>query len=187
MIFTFVFAFDSDSREGVPRPSPERMRWIYMAASVSAPAGNEDVRAKGQRQRQKWIPAFAGMTAVDNSEREWLFQQPFPARVTPSLPGRVSSRISPQLPYPGFRPDGREFRARARVFPAIRGGRKWTGQFGMRRGERRRFDLQTLARVSPPAPAGRFLPHRSESSKWFNPPSSVGLNPEISVKLDKFR
>ena len=28
-------------------------------------------------------------------------------------------RISPQLPYPGLRPDGREFRARARVFPAI--------------------------------------------------------------------
>ena len=34
-----------------------------MAASVSFPAGNEDVRAKGQRQRRKWIPAFAGMTS----------------------------------------------------------------------------------------------------------------------------
>ncbi len=63
MFFAFVFAFDSDSREGAPHPSPERMRWIYMAASVSFPAGREDVRAKGQRQRRKWIPAFAGMTA----------------------------------------------------------------------------------------------------------------------------
>ena len=62
MIFAFVFAFDSDSREGVPRPSPERMRWIYMAMSVSSPSGSKDIRAKGQRQRRKWIPAFAGMT-----------------------------------------------------------------------------------------------------------------------------
>ena len=62
MIFAFVFAFDSDSREGAPRPNPERMRRIYMAASVSSPVGREDVRAKGQRQRRKWIPAFAGMT-----------------------------------------------------------------------------------------------------------------------------
>ena len=63
MIFAFVFAFDSASRDGAPRPSPERMRWICMAASVSSPAGSEDVRAKSQRQRRKWIPAFAGMTA----------------------------------------------------------------------------------------------------------------------------
>ncbi len=62
MIFAFVFAFDSDSREGASRPNPERMRWIYMAESVSFPAGSEDVRAKGQKQRRKWIPAFAGMT-----------------------------------------------------------------------------------------------------------------------------
>ena len=62
MIFAFVFAFDSDSREGASRPNPERMRQIYMAASVSSPVGREDVRAKGRRQRRKWIPAFAGKT-----------------------------------------------------------------------------------------------------------------------------
>ena len=62
MIFPFVFAFDSDSREGAPRPNPERMRRIYAVASVSSPVGREDVQAKGQRQRRKWIPAFAGMT-----------------------------------------------------------------------------------------------------------------------------
>ena len=62
MIFAFVFAFDSDLREGTPHPNPERMRRIYMAASVSSPVGRENVRAKGQRQRRKWIPAFAGMT-----------------------------------------------------------------------------------------------------------------------------
>ena len=60
-IFAFVFAFNSDSREGAARPNPG-MRSIYMAAAVSSPAGREDVRAKGQRQRRKWIPAFAGMT-----------------------------------------------------------------------------------------------------------------------------
>ena len=52
MIFAFVFAFDFDSRKGAPRPSPERMKWMYMAASVSSPAGSENVRAKGQRQSQ---------------------------------------------------------------------------------------------------------------------------------------
>ena len=70
MIFAFVFAFGSDSREGAPRPNPERMRRIYMAASVSSSVGRESVRAKSQRQRQKWIPAFAGMTGVVVSRKD---------------------------------------------------------------------------------------------------------------------
>ena len=76
--FTFVFAFDSDSREGTPRLNPERMRRIYMAASVSSPVGREDIGAKGQRQRRKWIPAFAGMTNKSEGQsqaKRGLFQQ----------------------------------------------------------------------------------------------------------------
>ena len=57
MIFAFVFAFDSDSRERALRPNAERTRRTYMAASVFSPAGSEDVRGKGRRQRRKWIPA----------------------------------------------------------------------------------------------------------------------------------
>ena len=56
MIFTFVFAFDPGSREGAPRPNPERMRRIYTAASVSSPVGSD-----------------TGMTAVVCSERVGTF------------------------------------------------------------------------------------------------------------------
>ena len=41
-----------------------------MAVSVSSPAGKEDIRAKNQRQRRKWIPAFAGMTSKSEGQSQ---------------------------------------------------------------------------------------------------------------------
>ena len=57
MIFAFVFIFGSDSREGAPRPSPERMRWIYMAVSVSSLVRERGRPGEGPKTNRKWIPA----------------------------------------------------------------------------------------------------------------------------------
>ena len=66
-----------------------------MAASVSSPTGKEDVRAKGQRQRRKWIPAQGRndeqrRRSIPGEAR--LFQQ---ARRGGGLSSR--GRISPHL------------------------------------------------------------------------------------------
>ena len=42
---------------------------------IGTPRDNKAVAAPLDK-KSKWIPAFAGMTAVDNSDQGWLFQQP---------------------------------------------------------------------------------------------------------------
>ncbi len=62
MIFAFVFAFDSDSLVGAPRPDPERMRRIYMGRPYLPRPG---ARTSGRRAKDKGENGFrlkAGMT-----------------------------------------------------------------------------------------------------------------------------
>ena len=46
LCFLLIFAFDSDSRKGTPRPKPERVKRIYMAASVFSRSGERTAKRK---------------------------------------------------------------------------------------------------------------------------------------------
>ena len=86
-----------------------------MAASVSSPAGSENVRAKGQGQRQKWIPAFAGMT-IKTPPRlvaNWDRHRTCPYKPTPLPPPLTGGKSDASL-VRGFQqpPDKGGFTAR---------------------------------------------------------------------------
>ncbi|MCY4385432.1 MAG: hypothetical protein OXE44_20070 [Nitrospinae bacterium] len=59
-------------------PAKAGIHFYAFRIFISVPAQRRGMKCRRSFTRiRKWIPAFAGMTAVVNSERRGVFQQPF--------------------------------------------------------------------------------------------------------------